>query len=77
MHKNMGSGLCSLAMGDSFSQALGAASEYLSDMSTDFSGAGDGECSFRQCASEMHDNLKHYAYPDPSKIYILDEYSES
>lgn len=72
MNRNMGSGLCSLAMGDSFSQALGAAAEDMSDRTTDFTGNVD-EMSFRECASGMHSRVKHYAYPDPEDVGISDE----
>ncbi len=72
MSRNMGPGLCSLAMGDSFSQALGAAAEDMSDRAIDFAGNRD-EMSFRECASGMHSRVKHYAYPSPDSIDIGDD----
>lgn len=76
MNRNMGTGFCSLAMGDTFSQALGAAAEDMADRTIDFAGNMDG-MSFRECASGMHGRVKHYAYPNPDEIDISDEDSEN
>lgn len=73
MSRNMGTGMCTFAMGDVFGRALEAAAESNDDSHTDFCGLSGEANSFREQAAGMHSRITHYAYPSPDQIELLDE----